>query len=128
MLVGECANSVPAFWQSAGLQQAVPHALLHLYAAQPIRHQRLTLHHAFIAMTKHCPVDAAAPWLAESVGTLVTFWPQRLGGMWAEMGAKQSGQVGGAKSKQTEDEIVQEVRSARFRASALVIGVLVAVC
>jgi Exportin-5 family len=111
MLVTECAASVPAFWQSQRLRTAVPEALLHCLAAQPPRLLRLSVHHAFIPLVKSCPKERAQGWLGVTMQRLMEVLPDKLGSMWAELKAKVSGQVGEAKSKQTEDEIIQEVRS-----------------
>jgi hypothetical protein len=111
MLVGEAATlGVPSFWGSAQLLQAVPEALLHRCEDQPPRHLRLTVHHALIVLVQKCPAERAAFWVAPVLARIVSFLPKRLEWMWAELGNKQNGAVQGAQVKQTEEEIIQEVR------------------
>ena len=112
MLVMECATCVPAFWRSAALCSEVPAALLHCLPHQPCRPLRLTVHHGLLPIVRNCPVGCAQEWLGGMLTQLMAVVPARLGGMWDEMRAKVSGEVGGAKAKQTDDEIIQEVRHA----------------
>jgi hypothetical protein len=119
MLVMECASAVPSFWQSEALCTAVPCALLYCLELQPSRPLRLSVHHGLIPLVKSCPVECAQKWLAALMAHLTEFLPGRLGGMWKDMQSKLAGDVGGAKSKQTEDEIIQE---ACFQAIALAVA------
>ena len=110
MLVTECAASVPAFWHADALRSAGPDALLHCLAQQMPRALRLTVHHALLPLVKCCPAERAQEWLAGPLRSLMDMLPERLAGMWAELKARLAGEVGGTQSKQTEDEIVHEVR------------------
>ena len=110
MLVTECSASVPAFWHAEALRSAVPDALLHCLAQQRPRALRLTVHHALLPLVKCCPAERAQEWLAGPLRSLMGMLPDRLAGMWAELKARLAGEVGGTQPKQTEDEIVHEVR------------------
>jgi hypothetical protein len=110
MLVTECAAGVPAFWQADALRTAVPDALLHCLAHQRPRAMRLTVHHALLPLVRSCPMEHAQAWLAGPLRNLMGTLPERLATLWAEIAARLAGDVGGSQSKQTDDEIVHEVR------------------
>jgi hypothetical protein len=109
MLVTELAQTVPEFWESAQLHSIVPQALLYCLEYQESRAMRLAVHHSFLPLTRSCPQRHAPAWLAPVLDNLLQLLATRLMNTWPSLVAFTRGELGEASSKQTEDEMVQEV-------------------
>lgn len=109
MLVMECARGVPQFWGSERLRSMLPPSLLESLDLQEPRSIRLTVHHGFLPLVRSCPPEAAEQWLAAAFAQFLQLLGNRLHGAWPGLVARVKGEVGEAKAKQTEEEMVQEV-------------------
>lgn len=110
MLVMECAKGVTQFWASERLRAMLPQGLLESMELQEPRSLRLTVHHGFLPLMRNCPPEAAEAWLSGALAQFLQVLGTRLHGAWPGLVARVKGEVGEAKAKQTEEEMVQEVR------------------
>eukprot|EP00892_Ulva_mutabilis_P010672 jgi/Ulvmu1/7978/UM004_0211.1 len=109
MLIMECARGVPQFWTSERLRAMLPRGLLDSLDLQEPRSIRLTVHHGLLPLVRSCPPESAEAWLAAAFAQFLQVVGTRLHGAWPGLVARVKGEVGEAKAKQTEEEMVQEV-------------------
>ena len=113
MLVTESAAECAAFWRSPSLCHGVASSNLYCLGMQEPRSMRLVFHHALIPLMRSCPRPSAVDWMQKQLTELLPLLSQSVTATWGDLMLKMTGAIGVAKAKQTDDEIVQEVRHSR---------------